>query len=78
MLSCGCQPAGRAQFKEGTKLYDKQTHQYFGQVVGYERDHDFHNGTFLQPAILIEPAEGGAAARVWGACSTCTATFDTK
>ena len=74
----GCQPAARSQFKDGAKLYDKQTHEYFGKVVGYEDVHDFHNGTTAQPAILIESSDGGATARTWGACNTCAATFDVK
>lgn len=71
----GCGPAWSSQFREGTKLYEKNNHRYFGKVVAYEDKHDFHNGTSAQAAILIEPAEGGEAARVWGACGTCATTF---
>ena len=74
----GCEPAWRAEFKNGAKLYDKGNHHYFGKVVGYTEVHDFHNGTAPQPAILIEPEGSGDAGRVWGACSTCAATFDVK
>ena len=74
----GCGPARPAQFRNGAKLYDRQSHQYFGKVVGYERTHDFHNGTPAQSAILIEPPNGGEEGRVWGACGTCTATFEVK
>lgn len=78
LVVAGCEPSWRSQFKEGAKLYDKNGHRYFGTVVGYDATHDFHNGTAAQPAILIEPAEGGEAARIWGACSTCAATFDVQ
>ena len=74
----GCGPTRPSQFKDGAKLYDRESHQYFGKVVGYEEVHDFHNGTAPQPAILIEPADGSAAGRSWGACSTCAAIFDVK
>lgn len=72
---CGCSPAWRSQFRTGSKLYEHNGHHYFGKVVGYDARHDFHNGTSPQAAILIEPAEGGESARVWGACSTCASTF---
>ena len=72
---CGCGPAWSSQFHPGTKLYERKDHHYFGKVVAYEAEHDFHNGTPPQAAVLIEPAEGGEAARVWGACSTCASTF---
>lgn len=78
MVLCGCDPAWKTQFREGSKLYDKNGHNYFGKVVGYDAQHDFNNGTQPQAAILIEPAEGGADARVWGACATCAATFDVE
>ncbi len=76
VVLCGCEPSWKSHFRQGAKLYEKSGHRYFGKVVGYEAAHDFHNGTSPQPAILIEPAEGGEAAQTWGACSTCDATFD--
>ena len=66
MAVVGCGPTRPAQFKDGAKLYDKQSHQYFGKVVGFNADHDFHNGMPPQPSILIEPADGNAATRSWG------------
>ena len=45
---------GASRFPNGTKLYDRTDHKYFGKVVGYEERHDFHNGTAPAPAILIE------------------------
>lgn len=75
---CGCEPSWTSQFKPGTKLYEKNGHRYFGKVVAYEPTHDFHNGTPPQAAVQIELSEGGAAARTWGACSTCAATFDVE
>ncbi len=78
MVLVGCEPSYKSRFKQGAKLYEKNGHNYFGKVVGYEEAHDFHNGTPPQAAVLIEPAEGGEAARTWGSCSTCLATFDVE
>ena len=78
MTLWGCEPAWRSEYKDGAKLYEKETHRYFGKVVGYVKSHDFHNGTAPQAAILIEPEGGGNDSRMWGACSTCMATFDVK
>ena len=74
----GCGPTRPSQFKDGAKLYDRATHQYFGTVVGFAAVYDFHNGMPPQPAILIESVEGGSTERKWGACSTCAATFEVK
>lgn len=71
----GCEPAWQARFPTGTKLYEKTGHRYFGKVVGFESQHDFHNGTPAQPAIQIEQ-DDAAHTTVWGACSTCAASFD--
>ena len=65
------------QFRDGAKLYDRETHRYFGKVVGYAANHDFHNGTPPQPAILIETSEGNGE-QSWGACSTCAAVFEVE
>ena len=72
---CGCEPSWSSQFRPGTKLYEREGHRYFGKVVGYEAQHDFHNGTPPQAAVLIETAEGDKETQVWGACSTCASTF---
>ena len=71
----GCEPSWRAQFPNGTKLYEQADHKYFGKVVGFEAAHDFHNGTPPGPAVLIEPAEAGQPQQ-WGSCPTCAATFE--
>ena len=70
----GCEPSWRSQFPNGTKLYERTDHKYFGKVIGYETSHDFRNSTPPGPAVLIEPAEAGQPAQ-WGSCATCTATF---
>ncbi len=70
----GCEPSWRRQFPDGTKLYERTDHKYFGKVVGFEPRHDFHNGTAPDAAILIEPAEEGQTPQ-WGSCATCAATF---
>ena len=70
----GCGPSWRTQFPDGTKLYERVDHRYFGKVIAYEAAHDFHNGTMPVPAILIEPAEDGQPPQ-WGGCATCAATF---
>ena len=72
----GCERAWHSQFSKGTQLYDRTDHHRFGIVVGYDEQHDFHNGTSLEPAILIE--QDGDHATVWGSCATCAATFDVK
>ena len=74
----GCEPSWRRQFPDGTKLYERTAdHKYFGKVVGFEAQHDFHNGTSPDAAILIEPAEEGQVP-LWGSCATCAATFQTE
>ena len=73
----GCGPTRPSQFKDGAKLYDRGTQQYFGRVVGYNASHDFHNGTSPQPAILIEFTDGQGK-QTWGACSTCATIFEVK
>ena len=72
----GCEPPGRSQFPKGSQLYDRTDHHRFGTVVGFEAEHDFHNGTAPEPAILIE--QDSDHTTVWGACTTCAATFDVK
>ena len=72
----GCTRPWRAQFPDGTHLYDRANHQPFGKVVGYEVNHDFHNGTAAEPAILIE--QDSDHTQVWGSCATCAATFESK
>ena len=71
-----CQPAWRAQFPDGTVLFDRMDHHRFGKVVGYESSHDFRNGAAAEPAILIE--QDSDHTQVWGACATCAATFEMK
>ena len=75
LLLSGCEPAWRTQFPNGTKLYERAGHKYFGKVVGFEAAHDFHNGTPPGAAVLIEPAETGQPQQ-WGSCATCAATFE--
>ena len=77
LLFSGCDSPWRTRFPIGTKLYENAGHRYFGQVVGYEDSHNFGNGLASSPSILIESAEGGHE-RVWGACATCAALFDTE
>ncbi len=73
----GCEPSWRRQFPDGTKLYERTDHKYFGKVVEFEARHDFHNGTAPDAAVLIEPAEEGQVPQ-WGSCATCAATFQTE
>ena len=76
VLLVGCEPSGRAQFPVGSQLYNRTDHHLFGKVVGFEATHDFHNGTPPEQAILIEQESDHTT--VWGACTTCSATFDVK
>ena len=73
LIVTGCGSPWRTEFPVGTKLYDQETHRYFGKVVAYEDHHDFRNGTEPSPSILIEQDDGHT--QVWGSCSTCAATF---
>ena len=77
LATVACGPTRPAQFRDGAKLYDRETHQYFGKVVGYQADHDFHNGFAPQPAILIDKGEGQGDP-TWGACSTCAAVLEAR
>ena len=70
----GCEPSWRGQFPDGTKLYDRSEHRYFGKVIGFDPHHDFHNGTAPEAAVLIESSEDGQTPQ-WGSCATCAATF---
>ena len=74
LLVSGCESSWRSQYPIGTRLYDNQSRQFFGKVVGFEDRHNFQNGTEPCPAILIEQADGGHE-RVWGSCATCTTAF---
>lgn len=74
LIVTGCDSPWRTRFPIGTRLYDQESHRFFGKVVGYEGRHDFQNGTEPTPAILIEQ-EDAAHTRVWGSCTTCAATF---
>ena len=77
LAAVACGPTRPGLFRDGVKLYERETHQYFGKVVSYEAGHDFHNGFPPQPAILIERDEGKGDP-TWGACSTCAAVFEVK
>ena len=77
LILSGCDPAWRSQMPNGSKLYDRAGHKYFGKVIGFEARHDFHNGTPPCPAILIETAEPGQTPQ-WGSCATCDATFQVE
>jgi hypothetical protein len=70
----GCDHFGGSKLPIGTRLYEQPNHQYFGQVIGFEAAHDFHNGAPPTSAVLIEPSPKGEP--VWGAVDTCKAAFD--
>ena len=76
LATVACGPTRPAQFRDGAKLYERETHRYFGKVVRFEASHDFHNGTPPQPAILIE--NDVSKVQSWGACSTCAVVLEAK
>ena len=82
LLTSGCDVSTRFRYQTGTKLYERSTHKYYGQVVAYESAHDFHNGMNAQPSVEIELAadEGSQSQkeRVWASCDVITSGYDTK
>ena len=71
----GCTQPWRNRFPDGSRLYARDGHKYFGKVIAYDPSHDFGNGTAAAPAVLIELAEAGQAP-LWGSCETCAMTLE--
>ncbi len=74
LIVTGCDSPWRSRFPIGTKLYDQNSHQFFGKVVAYEDHHNFQNGTEPGPSVLIEQSDAEHT-QVWGSCATCASTF---
>ncbi len=73
----GCTSPWRDRFPDGSRLYERDGHKYFGKVIAYDPRHDFGNGMAAGPAVLIQSA-GGGHPPVWGSCATCAATMDVE
>lgn len=82
LLASGCDVSTRLRYRAGTKLYERPTHHFYGQVVTYDAEHDFHNGMTAQPAVEIEldPSESlhGEKDRVWASCDVINSGYQTE
>ena len=82
LLASGCDVSTRLRYRAGTRLYERSTHHYYGQVVAYDESHDFHNGMNAQPAVEIEldPGESshGQTERVWASCDVINSGYQTE
>ena len=82
LLTSGCDVTTRFRYRTGTKLYERDGHRAYGQVVSYDPAHDFHNGVNAQPAIEIEldPIQNPHTPKehVWASCDVVSSVYDTK
>lgn len=82
LITSGCDVTTRLRYRAGTKLYERDSHRLYGQVVSYDPAHDFHNGLNAQPAIQIELDAGqnprSSKERVWASCDVVNSVYETE